>query len=758
MRLGGKNVLPIFSAVMLFFSVLASASAQDRFSVAEIEVQGNQRVSTETIYTYLPVVAGDQIDETAFSQIIRTLYATELFEDVSVERVEDNLLITVAENPIINRVNIEGNDVLSDERLLAELNIKPRRVFTERVALDASASLLKIYELSGRYGARVEPKIIRLDNNRVDLVFEVDEGPLVKIKTIRFIGNENFSNFALRQVISSRQARWWAILSSSDKYDEGRINFDIRLLRQFYLSRGYADVSVKRVQGGLLPDRSGFVITFEIDEGQRYRLNDVSFISEIENIDSASLRDQIPLENGEWYDVRHVEQGLVNITNELGNQGYAFVTITPEVNTNAEEGVLDLTISIGSSRKNYIERIEIVNNSRTLDRVIRRELEVVEGDAYNQLKIDRSIRNVRNLGYFRNATIETERGSSDDQSIVRVDVDEQPTGDLSIGVGYSSLDKTTFSFGVNEKNFLGTGRGLNLSASLSDRTTDYRLGLTEPYFLNRDLRGTAEIFNEKVKNDSVTTTTSGLGLGASFSAAGDIYHRIGYELATTETTQKSTKATSSTGEENKDLTTSVVSYTLGQDKLDNRFDPTEGYLIELTESYSGVGGDVTYLKSQLKFGYYKPLSFNRFVLGVRGRLGSVDGLGDKVSQSNRFFLGGRQVRGFDSGGIGPRDTGTKDAVGGNNFYAASAEVISTYGFSKDLGLRWTVFTDVGSLWGTDYPAGVTGADDEDMRHSVGAGFLWDTAIGPLSFYWADAISSKTYDKTKRFQFNIGTRF
>ncbi|MGB2399515.1 MAG: outer membrane protein assembly factor BamA, partial [Candidatus Puniceispirillaceae bacterium] len=410
-------------------------------------------------------------------------------------------------------------------------------------------------------------------------------------------------------------------------------------------------------------------------------------------------------------------------------------------------------------QKNYIERIQVVNNTRTLDRVIRREFELVEGDAFNQLKLDRSIRNIRNLGYFRDVEVSTEQGSTPDQSIVKVDVQEQPTGDLSIGAGYSSLDKTTFSFGINEKNFLGTGRALNLSTSLSGSQANYEIGLTEPYFMNRDLRGNASVFSNQQKSNDFTTTSKGLGLGVGFNAANDVYHRINYKYSNTSSTQKNaTTATSVTGEENKSLIASSVGYTLGRSSLNNRFDPTEGTLAEVTETVSGLGGDVKFSRTEAQFGYYKPFLFNRIVMGLRGRLGIVDGLGDKVTQSNRFFIGGRSVRGFAGGGIGPRDAGTLAAVGGNNMYTGSVELISSYGFSKDLGIRWTVYSDVGSTWGTDYVTGVLGANNDTMRQSVGFGLLWDTAIGPLSFYWADAVTKENFDKTKRFQFNIGTRF
>ena len=315
----------LFSVVQAPRAVLADS----RITISEIVVSGNSRVSDSTIGAYLPVQIGDTISKDNLDTAIDSLFATKLFNDISIELDGTRIVISVIENPIINRVNIEGNDALDDERLLAELDIQPRRVYTQKVAVQATQQLLEIYRLAGRYSAEVTPKIVRLENNRVDLIFEVDEGPLIKISSISFIGNEKFSDFALRQVISSREVRWWAFLSSVDKYDEGRLDYDSRLLRQFYLNRGYAGVEIKRVQGGLLPDRSGFALTFEIDEGPRYKVGDIGFSSQITDVNISELRDEVPLEKDGWYNALALEQGLLNITNALGNIGYAFVNVRP---------------------------------------------------------------------------------------------------------------------------------------------------------------------------------------------------------------------------------------------------------------------------------------------------------------------------------------------------------------------------------------------------------------------------------------------
>ena len=725
--------------------------------ITEISVEGNQRVSEGTIRSYISIEKGDKISADTLDGVIDRLFSTNLFSDVNVSSENGLVKIIVKENPIINRVSVEGNDVLDTDILLAQLDIQPRRVYTKKIAIDGMQKLLEIYELSGRFGASIEPNIIELENNRVDLVFEIDEGPLIKITSIKFNGNERFSDRRLKQVIASREKRWWAFASSSDKYDENRLNYDIRLLRQFYKTRGHADIAIKRARGGLLPDRSGFAISFILEEGPIYVFDKINVVSNIESVESKTLLQNISFKTGDKYDVRKLEESLLDITNNLGDLGFAFVNVTPDIITNPENATLDIQFTVNTARKNYIERIEIIDNSRTADFVIRREMQLVEGDAYNQLKLEKSVRNIRNLGFFRDVSVETKPGSSTDQSIIEIDVEEQSTGSLAVGFGYSSIDKSSVSLNLNEKNFLGTGRSVGFSASLSGTKSDFNLSLAEPFFLNRNLSASTSIFSKKVEGGSATTSTRGIGFGLGFRAANDVYHRLTYNFAENKTNQTSNNSSSSTGESRERLISSAVGYILGIEKRNNRFDPTEGFFAEISETYSGVGGDVNFLKSRLRGAYYKPVSFDRFVLGARSEIGHINGFGENVTQSNRFLLGGNKVRGFDGAGIGPRDNTSEGAVGGNNYYSGSFEVISDVGFNPDLGMRWTLFADYGSAWGTDFPTGVIGAEDNNMRQSLGFGLLWDTAIGPLSFYWAEPIAKQTYDKLREFQFTIGTR-
>lgn len=726
-------------------------------AVQEIQVEGAQRIDPETVLSYAAVNVGENISDRDLNSILSRLYATELFNDVSIVFTDGVLTITVDENPIINRISLEGNDVIEDERLLEIINIKPRRVFTEKLALDTKNILMEVYRQSGRYAAIINPKIIELPDKRVDLVFEIDEGPLIKIKAIKFIGNDRFSDRALKSVIQSRETKWYIFLTSNDKYDPARLRLDTQNLRQFYLENGYAEIDVIRATGELLPDRSGFVLTFQIREGDQFAVGDVTINSQIEGLEGTSLEENINLEKGEIYDTRLLEQTLGDITNALGGLGYAFVNVEATFNLNKDEKTLDVMINIASSQRNYVEQINIKGNNRTLDRVIRREFDLVEGDSFNQLKLTQSERNVRNLGYFSKVSVNVQPGSSQDQSIIEMNVEETSTGTFAIGFGYSTFDQGSLSIGIDENNFLGTGKGARASLSISGKKTNFRAGITEPHLFDRNLLGSFDFFKDESEVDDVTTEKGGFDFGFGFSAANNYRHRLGYLLAETSTRTTSTTSLSTSGDEGTQLI-SEVSYTLTKDTRDNRIDPRKGYLLRGSQSLAGLGGDVTYSRSVLRGQYLQPFFFERLVVGLDGEFGIIDGLGEKVTRSNRFQIGGRKLRGFSGSGVGPRDIGDDSAVGGNRYYLASINLTSDVGFDKDLGLRWTAFTDFGSLWGTDYPTNVRGAEDSSLRISFGYGLLWDTAVGPMSFIWAFPLEKKSYDKTKVFQFSFGGRF
>lgn len=756
MKLGLSRILILWLMSMMLMVSAPSAQAQ-QVTLSEIIIEGAKRISPSTVQSYMPIQVGDEISPSDLNRVISSLFATDLFHDVKVRLDGDQLIITVDENPIINRINIEGNKVLKDQQLLDILNIKPRRVFTREIALEGKAILMETYRQNGRYAAKIEPKIIELPDKRIDLIFEVNEGPLIKISKIKFIGNQEFSDRALRNVVVSRERKWYIFLTSNDKYDPARLALDEQSLRQFYLQNGYADFSILRSSGELLPDRQGFVLTFHVDEGKQYTVSDIVINSEIETVNNDILLAESTLNIGDVYDVRYMDDTLTRITDKLGEYGFAFVNVEPDFELDQDNATLALTINVGRAERNFVEEIRIVANDRTLDRVIRRRFELVEGDSFNQLKLTNSIRNIRNLGYFANVTSRVLPGSSGDQSIIEVEVEEKSTGNFTLGFGYSSVDDGSVQIGISESNFLGTGRGLRANVSVSGSKSNFRAGITEPYLFDRNLSGSIDIFRDEESFSDVTLEKQGFDTSIGFSAQNDYSHRFGYLLAETQTTSKSTRASSTSGDEGAQLV-SEVSYALQQDKRDNRFDPRSGYYWRVSNSAAGIGGDVRFLKTTLRSQYFMPFNFKRFVIGVGGEVGIVDGLGENVSRSNRFVIGGRKIRGFARDGIGPRDTGDDSVVGGNKYYAGTVNIISSYGFNPDLGVRWTVYYDFGSLWGTDYPTGVTGADDNDLRASFGYGFFWDTAIGPLSFFWSVPLNEKSYDKKQEFQFSIGGRF
>lgn len=744
---------------MLSLALVASplSAQQDSIVISEIVIEGARRISPATVRTYMSLNEGDGVTAASLNRVVSELFATDLFNDVVIELDGTRLLVTVDENPIINQVILEGNEVIDDDALLSILGIEPRRVYNRELALEGKARLTEVYRQSGRYAATIEPQIIELPDKRVDLVFVVNEGPLIKISRVKFIGNSAFSDITLRNVIASRADRWYLFLQSNDKFDPARLALDEQLLRQFYLQNGYANIDIIRSTGELLPDLSGFVLTFLIEEGQQYQVGEVSIASEIASVAPESLIDSVTINPTDVYDVRHLDETLLRVTNKLGELGYAFVNVAPDFVLN-DNGTMDININVEQAERNFVERININNNDRTLDRVIRREMELVEGDSFNQLRLTRSVRNIRNLGYFSGVDSDVTPGSSPEQSVVDIFVQEQATGSFSIGVGYSTLDGASFQLGIEERNFLGTGNGLRANLATSGSQTNLRAGITRPYLFGRQLSGSADIFREDIEYTDVTTRQQGLDAGIGFRAANNFGHRFGYKLAETEVRDTSSNAASTSGDEGAQVI-SELEYRVSQDNRDSRFDPREGTFWRFSTAYAGLGGDVKYNRNTIRAQWLQPFYFKRFVFGLDAEAGIIEGQDtDTVSRANRFYLGGRKVRGFDTGGIGPRDRGDDTAVGGNKFYVGSLNIISDYGIDPDIGMRWTVFYDFGTVWEVDDPVGVVGADNDNLRTAIGYGLLWDTAIGPLTFFWADALDQETYDKTQTFQFTFGGRF
>ena len=740
--------------------------------IRQITVSGNERIEPATVASYLTVRVGDPFDPQRIDESLKSLFATGLFADVTIRRQGDVLSVAVVENPIINRIVFEGNQRLDNDELLEEVRLRPRVVYTRAKVRADVQRMLELYRRKGRFAAAIEPKIIQREQNRVDLVFEIAEGPKTKIARINFLGNERFSDGDLRDELATRESRWWRIFTSEDTYDPDRLAFDRELLRQFYLTRGYADFRVVSAVAELTPDRESFFITFTIEEGEIYEFGEVDVESQIRDIKAEDFRAFLLMEEGERYNAKKIQDTVDLLTNAAGVLGYAFVDVRPRIRRDREERRLHVTFRILEAPRVYVERIDIHGNVRTLDRVVRREFRLLEGDAFNSSRLRRSQDRIDRLGFFREVEVEQLPGSAPDRVIIDVSVQEQATGELSLGAGFSSLENFIFDLSVRERNLLGRGQDLRLGFTISSRRQQIDIGFTEPYFLGRNIAAGFDLFRRVIDNSiesSFDTTTLGAALRAGLPLAEFWSLGLRYTIRSDEVEIEGTNVSPFVLAAAGTTTTSAVGYSLVHDTLNNRLRPTRGQRFVFSQDFAGLGGDIRYLRSRIDYDKYWSLGWG-FVLRFGAEGGFIDGIGQDVRINDRFFLGGPRIRGFDTAGIGPRDEVTDDALGGNAFYLSTLELNIPLGSAaEELGLQGGIFVDAGSLFevdeglvffdifGNPIVNPIVG-DTPDPRLSVGVGFSWNSPFGPFRVDLARALRKNDADITETFQFNIGTRF
>jgi outer membrane protein insertion porin family len=766
-----------------------SAAAQTRPSppaasagtIGNVRIEGIQRIEPETVRSYLLLQAGDPWDPERVDRSLKALFATGLFADVKLTREGNTLVVRVVENPIINRIAFEGNSKLADKDLNAEIQLRPRVVYTRTRVQNDVRRILELYRRRGRFAATVEPKIIQLSENRVDLVFEINEGESTGVRSINFVGNRVFSDSTLRGSIETKESRWYRFLSTADTYDPDRLTYDRELLRKFYLTEGYADFRVISAVAELTPDRDGFVITFTIDEGERYRFGKVDVNIALKDLPREAVLPLLTVQSGDWYDAQELEHSISVITDALGNRGYAFVEVKPQVTRNREDHTVDLTFDVHEGPQVYVERIDIVGNVRTLDRVIRREFRLVEGDAFNTNKMTRSKDRIKNLGFFKKVEVNNSAGSAPDRTVITVEVEEQSTGELSLGLGFSTSDGPLADVSIRERNFLGRGQDLRIGTVVSFRSQQVDLSFTEPYFLDKNIAAGIDVFEVK------TSPTANFFTGVTpvyqqFSYGGAL--RTGYQISdslrqTWKYTGRSDDITNI--QSNASLfiqlqagthLTSAIGQVLLYDKRDNRLEPTSGYYASVGNDFAGVGFGVQYIRNKLDMGYYYSI-FPEWVLSFTAEGGDVFGWGgQKVLLQDRFFVGGDNLRGFAPAGIGPRDAVSGDALGGNKYYVGSLALGVPLGLPKELGISGRIFTDFGTLWSNDQknlvltPAQLqaTGGvqphiqDSTAIRASAGVGISWKSPVGPIRVDLALPIKKESFDRTQLFHVSFGTRF
>ncbi len=729
-------------------------------SIASVAIEGNQRVESRTIISYLGLKAGDKFKQGDIDNALKNLYATGFFADVKLLKSGNSLVVRVVENPIVNKVAFEGNSKIETADLEKEMELKARSVFSQDKVQSDVKRILDIYRRSGRYNAVVEPKIIEEDQNRVNLVYEITEGEAAHVEKINFIGNKIFSDSDLRKAIRTEETRWYKFFSDSDKYDPDRLQYDQELLRRYYVSEGFADFQVKSAHGELSPKKDAFYLTFVVDEGVKYKFGDVQVTSELKDGEKPDFSNVITSKTGKTYDAGKVDETIEAMTKRLGDLGYAFVDIQPKLERNQEKQLINLTYVIKPGPRVYVERINVTGNVRTLDEVIRREFRVSEGDAYNNSKLQRSEQRLNNLGFFEKVDIKNEQGSAPDKTVVNVDVKEKSTGEVTIGAGFSSTDGVLGDFGVSERNLLGRGQELKTRLTVAARRKQIELGFTEPYFLDRDISAGFDIYRTKqdfLQQSSYNMDTKGVNLRSSYALQEKLQHAFNYSLRENNVTDVTPEASTYIKQQVGVNVNSSVGQSLTYDDRNNKLDPSSGYYFRISQEFAGLGGDSHYLKHEVKSSYYYPIT-SKWRTSVMGSAGYMFGIGgNDVRINDRFFVGGDDLRGFRNSGIGPRDTDTRDALGGNIYYTGTAELKFPLGLPDELGVAGAVFSDVGSLWKIDgVTTGVT--DDSAPRVSVGAGILWASPFGPIRIDFAHALVKQTDDQTENIRFSFGTRF
>ena len=769
--------------------------------IRRIVVEGNQRIEPATISSYLQVRPGDIFDPERIDLSLKTLFATGLFADVQIEQRGADLVVSVIENPIINRVIFEGMNTLDEEDLEEEVQARPRSVFTPARAQADVQRIIEVYRRAGRFAAQVTPQVRELDQNRVDLIFEVDEGPVTGVRDINFIGNEEFSDRRLSDVIVTSKSSWWNFFNSNDNYDPDRLEYDREQLRQYYNNRGYADFRVVSAVAELTPDQRDFYITFTVDEGVQYDFGEIRVRTELDRLSEELLLAAVPIRTGAVFRGDQIEDAIDAMTYLAGTVGYANVDITPQVERDRDNRIVNITFEVNEGPQVFIERIDIVGNNRTLDRVIRREMRVAEGDAFNRVLLDRSRQRIQSLGFFEEVTVEEADGSQPDRSVVTVTVEEQSTGELAFAAGYSTSEAFLFDLSITERNLRGRGQFLRLRASASSQRQQVDLRFTEPRFLGRDLAAGFDIYSLRtdfLDQSSFENQSTGLGLRTSFPtsehsslgltysliqdvteiADGLVDHDANIVTAPIDQCDPANPLRPTLCLQEGTFLTSVFGYALNWDRRNEPRNATRGFNVQLSQDFAGLGGEVHYVRSELEAGVYYGFG-GGFRASLRGSAGYILGWnGDDVRINDRFFKGGSTFRGFDVAGIGPRQllvddvTGAVvqegDAVGGNAFAIGTLQLDVPVPLPESFGVGGALFVDFGTLGIVDdasrAPIDLPGSsrlivdDTTSLRAAAGVSVFWDSPFGPVQFDFAQPLESEDYDQVEEFRFSTRTSF
>ncbi len=750
-------------------------------TIQSIKVEGNERIETGTILSYLVVQAGQPFSQEELDRSLKTLYATGLFRDVTLHREGDTLVVVVKENPIVNRISFEGNHAAKDEDIRKEIELRARAVYTPEMASRDRQKILDLYAQKGRYDVTVTPQIIRLSHNRVDVIFQITEGELTLIRKISFVGNKAFSEGRLAQVVSSKETAWYRFFSSSDEYNPDRVKYDAELLRRFYLRNGYVDFSVTDATAELSPDRKSFYVTFTINEGPRYRIGHIEVKSSLRHVTGDSLKQYIPIYEHQWYDGDDIQRISDNLQNRLQATGSPFALVRPEIARNTDNHTVDLLFDVSEGPRVYVDRIDVAGNTITQDRVIRRQFGFAEGDPFTPGEQRRAKQSLQDLGFFNTVNVDTAPGSAPDRVNVNAGITEKPTGQITLGGGYSTDAGVLGNAGIRQSNLVGSGIDASLTGTVAQYQNQVDLSVTDPYFLGRNMVAGIDLFNIQTTGNSSSIQNyyeTRLGGTARIGYAFNRYLSQSWNYTVTDRSVSSvyTAASLYVQAERGWSLLSQIGTTIAYDRRDSRVAPHSGFLVTTGVDVAGLGGNSKYVRGKIDGSYYIPLDYftgnHDWSISIKAGTGYlVDYDHGRQSIVDNFYLGGDNLRGFYDGGVGPYSKATslhpaQDALGGRFIYTQSTQLNFPLPVGPDLGLSGRYFVDVGGLSGSrvlptnpklDPQQAILG-NNLRPRVGTGVGVSWKSPFGLINVDLGIPVVKQNSDKQQVFRFGFGSQF
>ncbi len=751
------------AVVTPFVSTLILPNSAQAAVISRITVEGNQLIPSDTIRDFAGINFGENLSSADINAVLRRLYDSGMFENVDLRVSGSTLIIQVIENPTVNIVAFEGNKSIKDAMLAAIVSSSASRPYNRLTAEADAQRISQIYGQKGYTGASVHPVIIPVSEGRVNLVFEVTESAITAVNKVNFIGNSAISDRRLRGAIDTNESNFLSFLLGHSTVDSGQVARDSQNLREYYTNRGFIDFEVLSAVPELSADRSAYYLTFTLNEGFKYNFGQASVSSSVNGVNAADFEGYLDIQSGQVYRAKDIRDVIERIEEEAVRRGLPFLRVSPNFTKNAQNRTVDVNFELLNGRRVYIERIDIGGNTSTRERVIRRQFDFVEGDAFNRRKMAEAADKLRALGIFGNANVTLREGSSSDKAIVNVEVEEKATGRVGFGFGYSSDSGFNGSVSLSEKNFLGRGQAFNLELSLAQRSKTFAFSFTEPALFNRDLSAGISVYYRDVDRTESSFQTTDIGIEPSIGFALGEYTNlnINYRLSLNEirgVDSNPLNASPIIFAEQGALLTSALGATLTYDRRNSRVEPTGGYFVSLKGEYAGLGGDVSYTKTVARAKGYYAIFDDSVILSAELEGGALLSTGNGTRITDRFFLGGNSFKGFATGGVGPRDTSTvnDDALGGNFYGIARVQGSFPLGLPEDFGIFGGAFIEGGSVWGLNTAPGID--DAMHLRASAGLSLFWSTPIGPLEFSYAFPFQHESYDKTQNFSVSIGTRF